>query len=253
MTRPTTPPPIDPRRHAVFLDFDGTLAPLVDDPDAVALPDGTLEPLMALQEACGGALAIVSGRKISDLDRFLSPMRFAAAGVHGLERRGAPGGTVERLMTADELDPVREGLKPLLDEHPQLGFEDKGLALVLHYRTVPHLEEAAREGMRKAVGDRDDLLVMEGDMIVEIHPAGMDKGRALEAMLGSAPFEGRVPLYAGDDTTDEYALKVVRERGGVAVKVGEKESVAEFRLSDVRAVHDWIAASLESFRSNEDH
>ena len=81
-------------------------------------------------------------------------------------------------------------------------------------------------------------------MIAEVHPAGMDKGRALDAMMERAPFKGRVPVYVGDDTTDEFALKVVRDRGGISVKVGEKESVAEYRLPHVAAVHRWIAASL---------
>ncbi|MEN3793756.1 trehalose-phosphatase [Fulvimarina sp. MAC3] len=251
MTDHTAPPPIDPETHAIFLDFDGTLAELVDDPDAVALPEGTLEPLMALQQASDGALAIVSGRKVSDLDRFLSPMTFAAAGVHGLERRIEPGGETSRLMTEDELDPVRRALASLVEENPRLHLEDKGLALVLHYRTAPDLKEAARAAMKRAVENRDDLLVMDGDNIVEVHPAGMDKGRALAAMMETAPFRGRIPVYAGDDTTDEYALEEVKRRGGLSVKVGSRESAADYRLADVAAVHRWIAAATGNTDKNE--
>ncbi|MDY8108567.1 trehalose-phosphatase [Fulvimarina sp. 2208YS6-2-32] len=252
MTDTTPPPLIDPTAHAIFLDFDGTLSELVDDPASVALPEGTLEPLMRLQKACGGALAIVSGRRIGDLDGFLSPMRFAAAGVHGLERRATPDGETERLMTEAELDPVREAFASLVRDHPRLRLEDKGLALVLHYRTAPDLEEVARRAASEAVGDRGDLLVMHGDNIVEVHPAGMDKGKALADMMERAPFKGRTPLYAGDDTTDEYALDVVRRRGGVSVKVGAKDSVAAFRLTDVAAVHRWIAQSIRYTDKNED-
>ncbi|EAU41529.1 HAD-superfamily hydrolase subfamily IIB [Fulvimarina pelagi HTCC2506] len=244
MTRAHEPPPIDPASHAIFLDFDGTLAELVDDPDAVALPEGTLDPLIALQRACGGALAIVSGRKVSDLDRFLAPLSFAAAGVHGLERRVEPGGETTRLMTADELDPVREALNGLVEENPRLQLEDKGLALVVHYRTAPDLKDTARSAVKHAVKDRDDLLVMDGDNIVEVHPAGMNKGRALAAMMEDAPFKGRIPVYAGDDTTDEYALEEVKRRGGISIKVGSRNSAAEYRLADVEAVHRWIAETI---------
>ncbi|MER0237161.1 trehalose-phosphatase [Fulvimarina sp. MAC8] len=244
MTHSDAPPPIDPATHAIFLDFDGTLAELVDDPDAVSLPEGTLEPLMALQRACKGALAIVSGRKVSDLDRFLDPMKFAAAGVHGLERRVQPGAETTRLMTEDELEPVRKALSSLVEENPRLHLEDKGLALVVHYRTAPDLEEVARSAVKHAVEDRDDLVVMDGDNIVEVHPAGMDKGRALAAMMEEPPFKGRTPIYAGDDTTDEFALEEVKRRGGISVKVGSRNSAAEYRLADVEAVHRWIAETI---------
>jgi len=234
------PPAIDVRRHAAFLDFDGTLAELKDDPQAVAIPPKLRDRLEQLSQELSGALAIVSGRRIADLDRFLAPLAFAAAGVHGLERRNTPGGPVQRLAGPELLDDVRRVLGGTLREHPRLMLEDKGTALVLHYRTAPDLEEIAGRAMDDATAGRHDLVVMKGDMIVEVHPAGMDKGIALSAMMESAPFAGRVPVYVGDDTTDEYALKTVREMGGVSVKVGRKDSVAEYRLADVPAVYRWL-------------
>ncbi|MCP3056064.1 trehalose-phosphatase [Aurantimonas marianensis] len=237
------PPLIDPHRHAVFVDFDGTLVELVDDPQAVAIAPAALERLEALQAALGGALAVVSGRRIADLDRFLAPMRFAAAGVHGLERRVRPDGATERLAGPEVLDDVREKLGGPLRDNPRLKLEDKGTALVLHYRTAPDLKAVAERAMAEATAGRHDLNVMNGDNIVEVHPTGMDKGKALAAMMRDAPFAGRVPVYVGDDTTDEFALKHVRDAGGVSVKVGDKRSVAEFRLAGVAAVHRWLAAS----------
>ena len=234
------PPAIDPDRHALFLDFDGTLVGFVDDPDKVAIRPAARDRLQQLSQALSGALAIVSGRRISDLDRFLSPLAFAAAGVHGLERRGAPGAEIERLAGPELLDDIRESLSETLAQNPRLRLEDKGTALVLHYRNAADLEDAARRAMDRAVAGRHDLVVMNGDNIVEVHPAGMDKGVALAAMMESAPFSGRVPVYVGDDTTDEYALKTAREAGGVSIKVGTKESVAEYRLEDVAAVHRWL-------------
>lgn len=236
----TKPPSIDPRRHALFLDFDGTLVELVDDPEAVALDEAAYRSLERLQHELGGALAIVSGRTVAALDGFLKPLAFAAAGVHGLERRPSPGGGTTMLASAETLDPVRSRLAPLLEANQRLRLEDKGTALVLHYRTAPDLRAAAEAAMADATADRRDLVVMKGDNIVEVHPAGMDKGQALVAMMQEPPFAGRIPIYAGDDTTDEFALKSVREMGGVSVKVGSKDSVAEFRLPDVAALHEWL-------------
>jgi trehalose 6-phosphate phosphatase len=237
------PPLIDSRRHAVFLDFDGTLVDLVDDPAAVAIAPEALARLEALRAELSGALAIVSGRRIADLDRFLSPLRFAAAGVHGLERRLRPDGAVERLAGPETLKAIRDALAPTLLAESRLTLEDKGTALVLHYRTAPDLKDQAEEAMAMATRGRDDLVVMLGDNIVEVHPAGMDKGVAVADMLRQPPFAGRVPVYVGDDTTDEFALRHVRDNGGVAIKVGTKESVAEHRLADVGAVHHWLGAA----------
>lgn len=245
MSQPTLPepPPLDPRRHALFLDFDGTLVGFEDDPMAVAIEKPALDALVRLQGALSGALAIVSGRRIEDLDRFLDPLAFAAAGVHGLERRNRPGGPIEAIAQPEILDDVRHALGEVLEINQRLSLEDKGTALVLHYRTAPDLRDVAEAVVARAVRDRDDLVVMNGENIVEIHPAGMDKGKALAAMMEEPPFEGRVPVYLGDDVTDEYALRFVRERGGVSVKVGSKDTAAEFRLADVAAVHGWLSVA----------
>ena len=237
------PPALETHRHALFLDFDGTLVDLVDDPGAVSIDRDDLAVLRRLGERLGGALAIVSGRRIADLDRFLSPLSFAAAGVHGLERRHRPDGVVEALAGPEILDAVRDRLTHILEANRRLRLEDKGTALVLHYRTAPDLAALCRRAMAEAVEGRDDLVVMEGDNIVEVHPAGMDKGVALAAMMRDAPFAGRVPVYLGDDTTDEFALRHVRDEGGLAIKVGDKDSIAPYRLADVNAVHRWLAAA----------
>lgn len=208
----------------------------------MAIDGAARDRLIHLQEALGGALCIVSGRRIADLDVFLTPLSFPAAGVHGLERRGEPGGKTQLLAGPEALDGLRRKLGEVRDREPRLMLEDKGTALVLHYRTAPDLAALAANAMREAVEGRGDMVVMTGESIVEVHPAGMDKGRAVADIMGLAPFAGRLPVYVGDDTTDEYALRWVREAGGVSVKVGTAASVAEFRLRDVAAVHRWLGA-----------
>ncbi|WP_152048028.1 trehalose-phosphatase [Aureimonas psammosilenae] len=239
----TAPPALDTDRHALFLDFDGTLVAFADDPAAVAIEKPALARLVELSAELGGALAIVSGRRVVDLDRFLSPLRFAAAGVHGLERRAAPEAPTRLLAGPETLTDVRQELVAAVALHPRLILEDKGTALVLHYRTAPDLEEVASAAMAKAVAGRGDLLVMKGQAIVEVHPAGMDKGRAVADLMAQAPFAERMPVYLGDDTTDEFALTWVREAGGLSIKVGQAPSAAEFRLRDVAAVHGWLGTA----------
>lgn len=237
----TMPPLLDPARHALFVDFDGTLVELRDDPQAVAIEATDRDRLVDLQSRLNGAFAVLSGRRISDLDRFLAPLRFAAAGVHGLERREAAGADIVHLAGPATLDPVREALRAALAAEPGLRLEDKGTALVIHYRGRPELKGEADRLADEAVRGVPDLAVMHGHDIVEIHVAGMDKGRALASFMTQEPFRGRVPVYLGDDTTDEFAFAEVARMGGIGVKVGAGESAATHRLAAVDSVHRWLA------------
>ncbi|SKA23426.1 trehalose-phosphatase [Consotaella salsifontis] len=234
------PPVIDPSGDALFLDFDGTLIEMADHPDLVTVESELIAHLGELQRACSGALALVSGRRIVDLDRFLAPLRFSAAGVHGLEQRLEPEGASEPICGPEMLDEARESIRAAIAAVPGLNFEDKGTALVLHYRTAPELDETAKRIMRDAIAGRDDLVVMDGKRVIEVHPAGMDKGRAVAALMQRPPFAGRRPVFIGDDLTDEHALAFVREQGGVSIKVGIAQTCAEFRLEDVAAVRRWL-------------
>lgn len=236
-----SPPTIDPDHHALFLDFDGTLVGFADDPEAVAIEAPALASLTRLQRELGGALAIVSGRRIADLDRFLAPLRFAAAGVHGLEMRTGPDAGIESMADPEALERVRAALLAAVKQTPGLRLEDKGTALVLHYRGHAELEATAIEAMRAATETETGLKVMRGHSIVEVHPAGMDKGVAVASLLARPPFAGRLPIYVGDDTTDEYAMEAVQAKGGLGIKIGPGDTVATARLPDVAAVHRWLA------------
>lgn len=231
---------IDFRKQALFLDFDGTLVDFADDPMAVAIRPATFASLRILQDRLDGALAIVSGRRIADLDHFLAPWTFSAAGVHGLELRQAPGSQVRRVARPEDLEPVRIALAAGVATEGRLRLEDKGTALVLHYRGAPELAGFASRLMEDAVAGLDGLKVMAGNNIVEVHPAGMDKGEALAALMASAPFAGRVPIYAGDDTTDEFAFRALARWNGIGIKVGEGQTAATRRLRDVAAVEQWL-------------
>ncbi len=228
---------------ALFLDVDGTLLEIAASPHAVSVPEDLRERLRALLLATGGAVALVSGRAITDLDALFAPLTLPSAGLHGFEHRGA-GGTYRRraLPSAAALEAARGAMLDLARRHTGLLVEDKRFALALHYRDAPQLEDpavaAAREAAARAGGE---LEVQRGKMVVELRPAGATKAQAVAAFLGEAPFAGRRPLFIGDDLTDEPAFELVNRRRGLSVLVGpERATAARARLADVAAVHDWL-------------
>jgi trehalose 6-phosphate phosphatase len=242
-------PPLGPGL-AFFLDVDGTLLELAPTPDAVHADPGLLEMLETLRRASGGALALLSGRRLDDLDRIFSPLSLPAAGIHGLERRRADG-TIES-MAADAVAELREPLAAFAAQNQGLQLEDKGLALALHYRGAPHREAAARAFARAlAARSSATLRLLEGKMVIEFHARDADKGRAIEAFMAEPPFRGRRPVFAGDDVTDEDGFRAVRRLGGIAIRIGDLgASAAEWRLPSVTALRAWLqAAALETARN----
>ena len=214
---------------ALFLDFDGTLVDIAPEPGAVVVPSGLVPTLSALQEYLGGAVAVVSGRPISDIDRFLAPLHLPAAGVHGAERRAADG-ALDR-MPAHPLDVVEQAAAALSALHPELLVEHKDRSVAVHFRQAPHLEAECLEVMQEAVDRSSGLVLLRGKMVVEAKPGGANKGGAIEAFLREPPFAGRTPVFVGDDVTDEPGFAAVQRMGGLGVKVGEGPTVAWQRLT----------------------
>jgi trehalose 6-phosphate phosphatase len=214
---------------ALFLDFDGTLVDIAPEPGAVVVPCNLVPTLTSLQQYLGGAVAVVSGRPIREIDQYLAPLRLPVAGVHGAERRGA-GGDVDR-AAAYPLQAVEQAANELARQHPQLLVEHKGTSLALHYRQAPHLEQQCLDVMEQAVAQSPGLALLRGKMVAEAKPIGASKGSAIEAFLREAPFAGRTPVFVGDDITDEVGFSTVQRLGGLGVKVGEGPTVAWQRLS----------------------
>ncbi len=181
-----------PSRSAFFLDVDGTLLEIRPRPEDVAA-DARLRALIAATAAASGAaLALVSGRRIDDLDRIFSPMILPAAGLHGAEIRFFDGARI--LARSDVMDAVRPRLREFAGRHPGLVLEDKGATLALHFRQRPELAGDVL-AMFQSVAQTPDLAVQQGKMVVELKQAGHSKATAIEALLASAPFAGRTPLH----------------------------------------------------------
>lgn len=241
------PAPPAPRlvEIALFADLDGTLAPMESTPDAVK-PDLSRRRLLdALARALGGRLAVVSGRALGDLDRVLEGRVVAVAAVHGLVRRTAGA----RVVTAGDSRRIGEALeafRALARADHGLLVEDKKIAAALHYRRAPAAEEACRDLARR-LGARLGLIVQEGDMVVELRAPGPDKGGAVIAFMSEAPFAGSLPVFIGDDLTDESGFEAARALGGYGVVVGgRRPTAALFALPDVTAAQIWLQRALDA-------
>lgn len=230
-------------QSALFLDFDGTLAELAERPDAVSVPSDLITLLGNLADRLDGALAIVSGRPIDQIDHYLRPLQLPAAGVHGSERRRADG-TLQRAAAEIVDEETVAGLQALVDAHAGLLLERKTGALALHYRLAPEHEALCVAAMRR-IATRPGLTLLHGKCVLELKSADVGKGYAIGAFLREPPFGGRRPVFAGDDTTDEAGFAAVQAVGGVGIKVGAGDTVALERLASPAAVHGWLRESFE--------
>ncbi|HUY83848.1 MAG TPA: trehalose-phosphatase [Steroidobacteraceae bacterium] len=234
-------PPAPSKDWCLFLDVDGTLLEFSGVPSPTH-PDAALNRLLdGVSRGLDDRLALISGRTIDNLDALFAPRHFAAAGLHGLERRGANGERHRLEIDARELDPARTALRAFLARHPGTLLEDKGAALALHYRGAIGAEEAARTvlaGITAELGEH--FHVQEGNMVMEIKPSRYTKATAIAAFLDEAPFAGRTPVFVGDDFTDLDGFRVVDALGGVSIAVGDRVQ-ARWRIDDPPAVRAWLA------------
>lgn len=226
---------------ALFLDFDGTLAPIQDDPETVALPDGGASVLEAVAAQLAGALTVISGRDIRDLSRRV-PHALWRAGGHGLEVC-APG---EAPAEAQPHGPaaLAARLAEAVAAHSGTRLEPKGAVFAVHYRAVPDAGPSLQAALAEVARETEDYTLQAGKMVFELKPSAANKGKALARMMQAAPFAGRMPIMVGDDTTDEDAMRVAMELGGTGIKVGEGDTVAAHRLAAPGDVFTWLREAL---------
>ena len=226
---------------ALFLDVDGTLLELAAHPSHVDVSKDLLDILFELKKRTNGALALISGRPISELDSLFQPLHICIAGQHGLERRDARDHVHKHPMPNGDFDVIREVLAEFAANHPGVVIEDKTSSISMHYRQASHyrlpLETVISNCMRQ-IGDNFHLIT--GKMVFEIKPRGKDKGTAINEFMLEPPFKGRKPVFIGDDVTDEDGFMIVNKLGGYTIKVGVGYTSAKWRLIDARAVSEWL-------------
>lgn len=236
-------PFIPERNTALFLDVDGTLLEIASTPHDVKVPAALRNTLQLAAAREGGALALISGRSLSELDRLFAPAVFPAAGQHGLERRDAQGRVVIRPQIDTRLlRRAREVLAHLESQHKGLLLEDKGSALAMHYRLAPQFESTVRAEMMQLVEPLDGRFVLrKGKCVLELSPAGFSKRGAIEAFMAEAPFSGRTPVFVGDDVTDEDGFEAVNALGGYSIRVGSlTDTQAQYSFGSVSGVIAWL-------------
>jgi trehalose 6-phosphate phosphatase len=250
MDRPTPAarphPPAPAKDWALFLDVDGCLIDFADAPDRVHVPAELRQRLMELSEALGGALALVSGRTVASLDQLFWPLKLDAAGLHGNELRTRRGQLrVPRAPTG--LARIRAEAVALSLRFPGSAVENKGAGLALHWRIAPRAEAAMVDFAADALALLPGYRLQRGDCVIELVRGERDKGGAILELLEKAPYRGRLPVFAGDDLTDENGFQAVNARGGLSVLVGARaSSVARFGVSSPQAVRDWLATWAEA-------
>lgn len=222
---------------ALFLDFDGTLVEIAEGPDAIAVPQGLAGGLQRLASRLGGALALVSGRSIDNLTGFLGPLPLHLAGSHGGHVL-APGGTPLR-----EAEPLPASVAEALGGYAQdndLLYERKAHGGALHYRARPEREEEVHRFAAGLAADHG-LATKAGKCVIELVWPGADKGGAVDLLCREAPFAGALPVFVGDDVTDEDGFAACARLGGFGIAVGERNSAAaRHSLASVKDVHAWL-------------
>ncbi|QHE84236.1 trehalose-phosphatase [Hydrogenophaga sp. BPS33] len=239
----STFPKLLPDRSALFLDFDGTLADLASRPDAVKVHPDLVALLNSLQQRLDGALALITGRAREDLEPMLaSPWPWPAAFEHGAVRLSYQGDTTT--SRSHGLDRALAAAEHLVQRHGGLLLERKRTSISLHYRLAPSLGTLCADTLARAIANAPDLQLLHGKSVVEVKSINVSKGTAIEAFMQEAPFAGRMPVFAGDDVTDEAGFTVVQRLGGQGIKVGDGATRARHRCPSPEALRAWLADTL---------
>lgn len=227
---------------ALFLDLDGTLATIAERPEDVRPDPRRTNLVERLLHGLDGRLAVVSGRSLEDIDHILEGRVTTVAAIHGLVRRDARG-VVGEAAPHPALGQAAARLAEFAARDPDLLIEDKALSLALHYRQAPHLAQPARD-LARAIANETGLACQPGDMVVELRTPGASKGDSIRAFMTEPPFAGAMPVFLGDDLTDEHGFFAANTLGGYGVLVGpQRRTVARYRLADVEAALAWLEAA----------
>jgi trehalose 6-phosphate phosphatase len=230
-------PPLD--RAALLLDLDGTLLDIAPRPDAVVVPSPLPEALRALRRLVGDAVAVVTGRPVETVDALLGDAVFAVAGEHGGAIRHRPGEAVERSQLPSPPDGWLVEAGRQAEHHPGVLLEHKARGFALHYRAAPAAGPALREALERLLAGSSEFELLPAHMLWEVRPRGADKGKAVRGLMDRAPFLDRLPVFVGDDVTDEDGIAAAEAMGGVGLRVQDA-------FVDAAGVRAWLQAIASS-------
>ena len=233
---------IDPHSVAFLLDIDGTLLDLALTPHDVQVPSSLRRTLAKLQERTDGAVALVSGRSLSDIDLIFAPLKLSAVGGHGAEIRVTPGSKPNGTRSPFLDKKTRSRLIEVAEVDEGVIMEDKGYSVALHYRLAPDKRRAIEDAVATICGElpAGAVEILPGKAVIEIKKGGFNKGTALRHLMAHVPFAGRRPIFIGDDVTDEAAFAVVPEFDGIAISVGRMVPGVSQRFETPGDVRRWL-------------
>lgn len=226
-------PPIALDRAALFLDFDGTLVEIAPRPEAVVVPPELPDLLRRLSARLEGALAIVSGRPLAEIETFL-PVPLAMAGDHGATLRPDPAAPPMRQDLPAPPPEWRRRAEEWAQDHPGTLIEPKAHGFVIHYRLAPEAGAPGRALLDEMLAGDESFLVMPAHMAWEVKPRGVSKAGVVEALMARPPFAGRRPVFIGDDVTDEAGMAAAREAGGIGLRLQDT-------FGTPAALRSWLA------------
>jgi trehalose 6-phosphate phosphatase len=232
----------DLRECAILLDIDGTILDIAPAPQEVWVPPALRHTLGRLQELTGGAVALVSGRPLDDIDLIFAPLQLAAIGGHGAEMRPIPGTSPQTRVGCLSVE-LKRKLATITELGPGILIEDKGYSLALHYRLAPEHGPALRAAVAHICADLPEgaLEILPGKLVVEVKATGVSKALAVSELMTYPPFKGRHPIFIGDDTTDEPVFGVIPRFGGLGFSVGRVVPGVNGHFDKPEAVRSWLA------------
>jgi trehalose 6-phosphate phosphatase len=239
------PGPHDLRSIALLLDVDGTIVDMAITPGSVTVSDSLRASLRELHRRCDGALALVSGRLIGDIDHLFAPLRLPAIGGHGAQMRPS----AESPIQARTADAIGEGLRKLVTAaaataDPRVIVEDKTSSLAVHYRLAPHMEQPLKTKIAAIIARLGvhDLEILHGKEVIEIKSTHFSKGVAVHELMKLPPFQNRKPVFLGDDTTDETVFEILPPLGGLGYSVERNMRGANGMFGSPHDVRDWLSS-----------
>jgi trehalose 6-phosphate phosphatase len=241
--RPPSPHLAD-HHWAWFLDVDGTLLDIEEHPDLVSADRRLLELLKRMVDVYDGAVALISGRSLEQLDTIFGALGIAAAASHGLELRPANGPITNLAQAVPTVQSRR--IAEFVASHPGLVMERKPFSIGVHYRARPELEREVCDQIGRIQGEIEDAFKLQhGKMMVELLPLAANKGSAIRTFMKNPPFSGRRPVFLGDDVTDEPGFAAVNAMDGLSVRIGDSdETAAEWRLANVSETRVWLRSAI---------
>src|SRR5258707_1871897 len=232
---------------AVLLDIDGTLLDLAPTPREVWVPPGLSKTLNRLLARTNGALALVSGRSLNDIDLIFAPDQYPAVGGHGAEMRLSADAEAVAIHAPPMDKELKRRLAAIAKLSPGILLEDKGYSLALHYRLAPHAEKAIYEALSLIRAELPDapIEVLPGKCVCEIKHSAFTKASGVRELMTREPFKGRRPIFIGDDVTDEAVFGIVPDFGGLAFSVGRHAMGVADYFDEPREVREWLARLVE--------